>query len=639
MSFLARVKVALVGDDARGLLWLATPTLLAIGIDLAIRARTLAGYAPQGKLIYLSSWLISAAFWVWPSWILASIFAARQKGRRVLPWAVVLIGAFLLPLTTLCFAGQPLYYRVFHAYVGRDTVRLGIALRGTVGDWFASWGGPWVIAAMLGVGALVTAFIVFFSERASRRVTRTVPILPIVTFLGAGICFWTDNVDSRFLQAATPDTCFVHGLVHALRVTLTGKGGIHQGMSIRTPEPLAPLVSSRGRPPNVLVILLESVRADALCSDPPPACQARFFDEVIPDRISLGRLTTETPNTFTSFLTLTTGLGPNVDFRSAHTAPVLWEVAHAVGYRTAYISSQNPKYEDFGVFTQRAGIDVLMTAIELGGMRQEQLGAPDERATEEMLRLFESAPSDRPTFAVLHLSNTHAPYRTDPSMLPFTPESVDPVGDIGAFHNHYRNSVLFEERMLAEFLRALRALPSWDTTAVILLSDHGEQFRDHGSLYHNHSLYEEELRVPGFLVAGDHALRSSERDRLETLHDRRTFTQDVHATVLDLFGVERLGAGLPLANLVGGESLLRPSFAGFERPRLLATSTAVWEADDALYGAILGNRTVLRSVSGDWRCFDQTDDPNQQNDLGKSACGSLAKAVEEGFADVLRAPP
>src|SRR5580658_1339245 len=183
MSLGSRVKIALVGDDARALLFLAAPPLLAIAIDLSLRARTLAGYAPQGKLIYLSSWLISAAFWVWPSWLLASMLAARRRAKPVIGWGVVLIGAWLLPLTTLCFAGQPLYYRVFHAYVGRDTVRLGIALRGTVGDWFASWGGPWIIAAMIAVGATVTLAIVFFAAKVSGRVTRTVPLLPIVTFL------------------------------------------------------------------------------------------------------------------------------------------------------------------------------------------------------------------------------------------------------------------------------------------------------------------------------------------------------------------------------------------------------------------------------------------------------------------------
>jgi len=42
------------------------------------------------------------------------------------------VALWVLPFATLCYGGQALYYRVFHAYVGRDTVRLGIELRGEV---------------------------------------------------------------------------------------------------------------------------------------------------------------------------------------------------------------------------------------------------------------------------------------------------------------------------------------------------------------------------------------------------------------------------------------------------------------------------------------------------------------------------
>jgi glucan phosphoethanolaminetransferase (alkaline phosphatase superfamily) len=630
MSLAAATKRLLVGEHSRALLALAAPTLLFLVTDLAVRGPTLGGYAPQGTLIYMSSWLVSAAFWVWPSWVLCRILVAPKGGRRSLEIALVL-AAWIVPFTTFCFAGQFLYYRVFHSYVGRDTVRLGIALRGTVGDWFDSWGGTRIFAGMLAIGCALTMAIFLIAKRVAPRVTRNVPILPIVTFLGAGVCFWTDNVDSRFLQAALPDTCFVHGVVHALRVTLTGKGDIHQGMSIRTPAPLPPLRSSRAVRPNVLVILTESVRADALCSEPPSQCRARFLDDVAPDRIALGRLTTQTPNTFSSFLILTTGLAPNVDFRDAHTAPVLWEIARAVGYRTAYVSSQNPKYEDFGAFTERAGIDVRETAIELGGLKQEQLGAPDERATERMLAFLRDSPEARPYFAVLHLSNTHAPYRTDPELLPFQPESVDPVGDAEAFHNHYRNSVLLEERVIAAFLREVRALPSWDTTALILLSDHGEQFREHGGLYHNHSLYDQELRVPGFLVAGGHALAEGELEALSTHSGERTFSQDVNATLVDLLGVSEGRTTLPLANLVGGESLLARGRKGSAPVRLLATSTSVWEPDDAWFGAMDGGRVLMGTHSGTWRCFDLARDPDEERDLGEAGCPSLVRAAKQAW--------
>ena len=226
------------------------------------------------------------------------------------------------------------------------------------------------------------------------RTGRSEYALTSFTFLGALVCFWTDNVDSRFLQAALPDVCFVHGVVHALRMALTGHWGARQGVSLRTPAPLPALTSARSPRPNVVLILTESVRADTLCSDPPPLCRSEALDAVAADRIPLGRLTSQTPNTFSACMVLWTGLPADVDFVSAHSAPVLWEIARALGYRTVYVTSQNTQYEDFGAFVRRAGIDTRITALDLGGMEQEQIGAPDERATGALLRFLRDVPAD-----------------------------------------------------------------------------------------------------------------------------------------------------------------------------------------------------------------------------------------------------
>jgi hypothetical protein len=409
-----------LGESPRLLLLFTVPTLLALAIDLALRAGVIATYAPQGKGIYASSLLISAAFWALPLW-----FAARLAGvtgpraRRAREGLALLLALWVLPFATFGYGGQAVYYRVFHGYMGRDTLRLGIALRGTVRDWFAAWGGPWLMAAMLAGGIVVTYGMLRLARSAAASGRGPVPLLLVATFVGALACFWFDAVDSRFLQAALPDACLAHGVVHAARMALTGQWSRRQGVSIRTPAPLPPLVSARTRPPSILLVITESVRADAMCSDPPPACKAPFLDFVVPDRIALGKLTSQTPNTFSASVILWTGVVPNADFHAAHTAPVLWELARAAGYRTAYLSAQNPDYEDFGVFTRRAGIDVLVTANELGGMAQEQLGAPDERAMDETLRFVRGVPAGTPYFAVLHLSNTHMPYRIDPGLTPF----------------------------------------------------------------------------------------------------------------------------------------------------------------------------------------------------------------------------
>ncbi|MGO9838824.1 MAG: sulfatase-like hydrolase/transferase [Polyangiaceae bacterium] len=606
------------------------PTALAVAIDVVLRARTLSGYALQGKAIYASSLLVSAGFWGLPLWGVSRLAAGDLRSRRRRVALVLVLALWVLPFATFCYGGQVVYHRVFDSYMGRDTLRLGIALRGTVRDWFGALGGPWLGSGMLATGVIVTWGLFLLAREAAVRSSTAVPLALVATFAGSIVCFWTDNVDSRFLQAATPDACFAHGVVHALRMAVTGQWARRQGVSLRTPAPLPPLTSARARPPNVLLVLGESIRADATCSDPPPRCKSPMLDDVVPDRMSLGVLTAQTPNTFSASVLLWTGVVPNADFRDAHTAPTLWELARAVGYRTAYLSSQNPEYEDFGTFTRVAGIDVNITAIDLGGMEQEQLGAPDERAVDAALRFVRETPTTTPYFAVLHLSNTHAPYRVDPALLPFVPQSPDPLGDVKAFHNRYRDSVRLVERTLADLLRAMRGLPTWDDTAVVFLSDHGEEFREHGGLYHNHSLYEEGVRVPGWLVAGRNAVGDLQRLSLATHGGHRTYTEDVHETVVDLFGLEEERASLPLAGLVTGRSLLRPR--GEDPPMLLATSTAVWEPDDARYGVMLGNRVLFGGPTGSWSCFDLSVDPGERSPHPAGQCGDLLEVAKRSFA-------
>jgi hypothetical protein len=91
--------------------------------------------------------------------------------------------------------------------------------------------------AIVAGGAAVAAGMFALVRRAAPRLQRTIPLLPVITFLGALIYFWTDNVDSRFLQAALPDVCFVHGVVHAVRMAVTGHWGTRQDVSLRTPFP------------------------------------------------------------------------------------------------------------------------------------------------------------------------------------------------------------------------------------------------------------------------------------------------------------------------------------------------------------------------------------------------------------------
>jgi hypothetical protein len=616
----------LLGDRPFVLFAFVVPTLLAVAVDVTLRPRSIAAFEPLQWLNYFGSSLASAGFWGGPLWLASRLFLRSGAAPRAA--LCVFFVFFVFPLSVLCFGGQILYFHVFGAYMARDTVRLGIALRGTLGAWLAAWNASMILMGI--VGLAVTVAVGYLARLAAEPASASWSLLPVAAFAVSSYCFWIDFVESRSLQAAPPDTCFIHGAVHALRAAVTHQGWVRRGVSLREPAPLPPLSPPPGRP-NVVLIVSESVRADAMCSVAPPACRARFLDDVAADRVPLGRLTVQSPGTISSCVMLWTGLGPNEDMATMLRAPVLWEVAHALGSPTAYVGSQNLRYEDFVAFFRRAGIDVFASAAELGGAGDPHLGAPDENATARMLDLLRR-PREAPYFAVLHLSNTHWPYRVDGALQPFEPHDASPWGDRTHIYNHYRNSVLLQERTVASFLRSLHDLPSWDDTVVLFVSDHGEEFREHGGTYHLTTLFDEQVRVPGWLVTGARALTPAQRGALSLWAERRTFTRDIHATILDLFGVYDARGTFPFASRLLGRSLLRPpSDDGIAVP--MSTASGVWQPDISRYGAMSGDLLVVQSPGrGPAQCYDTATDPGEKAPLRDDPrCFGLAMFATEAF--------
>src|SRR6185437_3890675 len=260
---LRRASRALAGERPRALLCFLAPTFLAVGLDVVLRPRSLLAFEPLQWLNYFGSSLASAGFWGGPLWLASRLFLRQTRAARI--GLVAFFGLFVFPLAVFCFGGQPLYFHVFESYMARDTVRLGIAMRGTLGAWLAAWGASSALMVVAGLAA--TLLFARLSRAAAAPVRATLPVVPILGFAVAATCFWTDFVESRSLQAAPPDTCFIHGAVHALRAKVTGKGWVRRGMSLREPAPLPPLPRPAHRP-SVVFVVTESVRADAICSAP-----------------------------------------------------------------------------------------------------------------------------------------------------------------------------------------------------------------------------------------------------------------------------------------------------------------------------------------------------------------------------------
>jgi arylsulfatase A-like enzyme len=145
----------------------------------------------------------------------------------------------------------------------------------------------------------------------------------------------------------------------------------------------------------------------------------------------------------------------------------------------------------------------------------------------------------------------------------------------------------------------LKRLGLWDKTAVIVVSDHGDELFEHGSVGHGHSVYEELVRVPL-------AVRFPSRVPAGRVAPVDVEGLDVAPTVLELFGLDE-GDGPPMQ----GESLVRLA---------RVPDGAVPRPATAIHGSLLramrlGRYKLIRS-SAKTSLFDLVDDPREQRDLG-----------------------
>ncbi|MDJ0766171.1 MAG: sulfatase [Myxococcota bacterium] len=108
----------------------------------------------------------------------------------------------------------------------------------------------------------------------------------------------------------------------------------------------------------------------------------------------------------------------------------------------------------------------------------------------------------------------------------------------------YDGEIAYTDHHLEQLFAHMKRLGIWDDALVVVLSDHGEEFQDHGSMHHIRTLYEEVLHVPLLIK-----LPSGKKSIQRPIVPERVRTLDVGPTLLELAGIDPM----PTAQ---GESLL-----------------------------------------------------------------------------------
>jgi len=327
---------------------------------------------------------------------------------------------------------------------------------------------------------------------------------------------------------------------------------------------LASCSSGGSTPPSVVVIVVDTLRADHLSQYGYSRETSRALEGFASRATRF--LSCHAPASWTapSTASLFTGLLParhGTDFRGAALPEVAFTLAEHV--RSAGWTTLGISYNHNVTATTRfdQGFDYFE------GTEGESGVYPDIRNMRRNLgHLVRSA--SRPFFLYLQPMNVHGPYRTPEGhradLLGHEPspefeyseslmKSIMKKGKLDrraevtdaylqSHEDQYDTAVRYSMDRIAEILEDLRELGCYDEALVVLTSDHGEELYDHQGFGHGYTLHEELLRVPLWI---------------KLPHQRRARVVEQRVSLVDLLPTVLEIVGLTVPEDLDGRSLAR----------------------------------------------------------------------------------
>ena len=370
----------------------------------------------------------------------------------------------------------------------------------------------------------------------------------------------------------------------------------------------APTTAAPENAPNVLFILIDTLRADHLGAWGYHRDTSPRIDALAASGVMFENCISQAPHTKPSTASILTSLFPpthrvelftsSLDSR-AETMP---ELLHHGGWRTSLMSANtflsptygfgegvetfrgsvvNPSFQLIGasvfhrlrrVFVKdlhlwRGGWDFLRAVANwpfLSDGDSYQHGMTAAELEQEFFTWHDQLEGDRPWFSYLHFMEPHAPYEPAPAhrlfdnpdpieqgawfpskrdvmFLPFAPGDEISTQQRDYLIANYDACIHEVDAAVGRILDQLESRGELEDTLVIITSDHGEEFFEHGAWGHGHSLHRELLHVP-LVLSLPGKLPQGKRISAQVR------SVDIMPTVLTLCGIESpsQAAGLPL---------------------------------------------------------------------------------------------
>jgi arylsulfatase A-like enzyme len=368
---------------------------------------------------------------------------------------------------------------------------------------------------------------------------------------------------------------------------------------------------------NVVVVSLDTLRAKSLGCYGHGRDTSPFLDQVARQGTLFENAIAPATVTGPSHMSIFTGLYPprhgmitGLEAKR-NDVKTLAERFRAAGYHTAAFTENGYLIRDFGFAD---GFAAYTENTGQGGLSKPAQG--EVRLTFGQAETWLGANRRFPFFLFVHTYEVHAPYRPPAEYqglfaddgLPGQPER--PM--LRLWFTDYDREIRFVDDQIRRLFDALARRSLGETTIVVILSDHGEEFGEHGGWQHGATVYDELLRVPLIFWAPGRVPAGAR-------HTTQVSLVDVAPTLLDMAGVPApdtlQGRSLRAAIADGREPALRPVFAETRaRTRWLTTSV---ERQDPPFVAVrrgTGKVIVNRPPKGGGRppvAFDLARDPGE----------------------------
>lgn len=388
----------------------------------------------------------------------------------------------------------------------------------------------------------------------------------------------------------------------------------------------APQMQALDARPNVLLITLDTLRADRIGAYGYPSATTPNLDRLAREGVRFADATSQSPLTGPAHAALLTGIHPGrLGIRNNASTPISGDVVTVAeslknaGYRTGAFIGAFVVDRAYG-FGQ--GFDVFDAAFD--SFRQEvkiQVQRPAAEVVDPALAWMSTVPAGSPFFAWVHLYDAHTPYAAP---APFGAKFKA---------RPYDGEVAYVDAQVGRLLSALRASGTLDRTIVAVVGDHGEALGEHGEDDHGIFLYEAVMRIPWIM-----RLPAASRQAAGRVINEQVRSIDLTPTLLELTGASNGGA-------MDGESL-RGILRGTSRSDPPASYSETW------YPQLHFGWSRLRAIRvGEWKYIDaprpelydlRTDRAERRNVIStRGSVGARMAAeldgIEKSFAAAARA--